>query len=125
MPEAHCVNVKGKRKNGKRAPREAMKAEESDESASSTVVFPDSGVWLGYRFEITTLPENVVTFNTALPSPYTPRSARRRMPLSPPVDEFVSGRSERTDPLNEFASSSNPVLPVTPTRTLPEWEFSS
>ena len=73
------------------------------------------------------LPEKVVTSRTALPSPNTPRKLRRRPgPESESRSPLVSGRSDRMEPLNEFASSSNPVPPVQSSRrTSPECELSS
>ena len=41
------------------------------------------------------------------------------------VARRVTGTSDRTLPLNVSASSSNPVLPDSMMRTLPEWEVNS
>ena len=70
------------------------------------------------------LPENVVSSRKALPSPTTPRTERRHRPRSAsPL--LANEKSERMEPLNDVASTSNPALPGSVAVTVPEWDVIS
>ena len=74
---------------------------------------------LTYLFTITTFPLKLLAVMVALPSPNVPRSwrAARRCVDTAPVP--CSGSAEFTEPLKVSASSVNPIVSSSASRTLP------